>query len=394
MAVSVKILTAANANRWDRAKVKAVSKSSFASVAKKLVAAKDRYQDIEASTGVPWFVIAVIHQRESSQRWDRSIAQGDPWNKKSTHVPKGRGPFGSFEEAAIDALNNCAPYAARWKDWSAGGTMTLLEHYNGLGYANRGLPSPYIWSGTDQYVKGKYVADGKFSATAVDKQLGCAGLIMAMQDLDASISFDGTEPVAVADLDDVASDSSAVAPAIDAPAYKPSAEDIQTVQNNLINLGYHEVTVADGLWGSKTAAGIAAYKNDHGLPGAAVIDAALIAAINDSVAKGECRLVPSDRATVTAAAIAPAVPAVKQTLLQRFWAKIVGFGAMIAAAFQGLSDQFHATREYVQPYFSWFSDIPGWLWFMGIGGVALLIYVSANKATQNLVHLKQTNRLN
>src|SRR5687768_16542984 len=116
MAVSVKILTAANSNRWDRAKVKAGSKSSFASVAKKLVAAKDRYQAIEDATGVPWFVIAVIHQRESSQRWDRSVAQGDPWDKKSTHVPKGRGPFASFEEAAVDALKNCAPYVSRWKD--------------------------------------------------------------------------------------------------------------------------------------------------------------------------------------------------------------------------------------------------------------------------------------
>lgn len=388
-------LTAANASRWLKAKIKATSRGSFASVAKRLVAAKSRYRAIERSTGVPWFIIAVIHQRESSQRWDRSIAQGDLWNKKSTHVPKGRGPFKSFEEAAVDALKNCAPFAARWKDWSPGGAMTLLEHYNGLGYANRGLPSPYIWSGTDQYVKGKYVADGKFSASAVDKQLGCAGLIMAMQDLDASISFD-SRPVAIADLpdDDVASDSSAVAPQIEDAQVGPAALDIQTVQSKLLKLGYHEVSAADGLWGSKTAAGIAAYKNDKGLPGAAVIDAALVAALNESVAKGECRLIPSDRATITAKDIAPAVPAVKQTLLQRFWAKIVGFGAMIAAAFQGLSDQFHSAREYVQPFTSWFRDIPGWLWLVGIGGVALLIYLSANKATESLVDAKRTSRLN
>ena len=73
--------------------------------------------------------------------------------------------------------------------------MTLLEQYNGLGYASKGLPSPYVWSGTDQYVSGKYVADGVFSATTVDKQLGCAGLIMAMAALDPSISFSGNVPV-------------------------------------------------------------------------------------------------------------------------------------------------------------------------------------------------------
>ena len=186
-------LLTANAARWKAAKL--TRASEFGPVAKRLVAAKVRYQNEEKKTGVPWFVIAVIHQRESSQNFSRSLAQGDPWNQVSTHVPKGRGPFKTWEEAAIDALVNCAPYASRWKDWSPGGTMTLLEQYNGLGYASKGLPSPYVWSGTDQYVSGKYVADGVFSATAVDKQLGCAGLIMAMAVLDPSISFSGNVPV-------------------------------------------------------------------------------------------------------------------------------------------------------------------------------------------------------
>lgn len=198
--------------------------------------------------------------------------------------------------------------------------------------------------------------------------------------------FDNVEPDAPADEFE---DSPVVAQP--APA---NSINIQAVQRNLLELGYHEVSAADGLWGSKTAAGIAAYKNDKGLPGAPVIDAALIASLNESVAKGECRLIPSDRANVTAKDIAPAIPAVKQTLLQRLWAKIVGIGAMIAAAFQGLSDQFHSAREYVQPFTSWFRDVPGWLWLVGIGGVALLIYLSANKATESLVDAKRTSRLN
>lgn len=175
-------LKQANQRRWEGCKVNPSQQGAFDSVAKRLSApeAKKRYQAIEKQTGVPWQVIAVIHERESSQRWDRSLAQGDPWNKKSTHVPKGRGPFNSFEEAAVDALVNCGPYAARNKDWSAGGTMALLEKYNGLGYANKGIPSPYIWAGTNQYVKGKYVADGVFDPNAVDKQLGCAGLLKSM----------------------------------------------------------------------------------------------------------------------------------------------------------------------------------------------------------------------
>jgi hypothetical protein len=78
---------------------------------------------------------AVVHERESSQNWNGSLAQGDPWNLVSTHVPAGRGPFKSWEDAAVDALVNCHPFAARNMDWSIGGTLTMLEQHNGLGYS-------------------------------------------------------------------------------------------------------------------------------------------------------------------------------------------------------------------------------------------------------------------
>jgi hypothetical protein len=102
------------------------------------------------------------------------------------HVPAGRGPFISWEAAAVDALVNCSAYAARNADWSIGQALTKLEEYNGLGYAARGQPSPYLWSGTDQYRSGKYVRDGVYDANAVDSQLGCAGLLKAMAALDPS----------------------------------------------------------------------------------------------------------------------------------------------------------------------------------------------------------------
>lgn len=185
-------LRRANARRWAVAK----PTRNFSSVAKHLVdpLAKARYQAVSARTGVPWVAIAVIHERECSQDWTGSLAQGDPWDRVSVHVPAGRGPFRSWEDAAVDALTHCAPYAARNKDWSIGGTLTVLEEYNGLGYASRGIPSPYVWSGTDQYRAGKYVRDGVYDPHAVDSQLGCAGLLMAMTALDHSIDIDGKVP--------------------------------------------------------------------------------------------------------------------------------------------------------------------------------------------------------
>jgi lysozyme family protein len=171
-----------NQERWNKAKIHPSRLALFDKVAKRLSApaAKKRYQTVEKATGVPWWFIAVVHERESGQNFDRSLAQGDPWNKRSVRVPRGRGPFNSWEEAAIDALTNCGPYAARNKDWSIGNALALLEKYNGLGYYNKGIPSPYIWAGTDQYVKGKYIADGKFDPNHVDQQLGVAGLLKRM----------------------------------------------------------------------------------------------------------------------------------------------------------------------------------------------------------------------
>jgi lysozyme family protein len=100
--------------RWQNAK----PTRDFPGVAERLVAsaAKVRYQAVAGRTGVPWFIIALIHERECSQGWSGSIAQGVPWDRVSVHVPARRGPFKSWEDAALDALVNCAPYAARNND--------------------------------------------------------------------------------------------------------------------------------------------------------------------------------------------------------------------------------------------------------------------------------------
>ena len=187
--VDLVALRAANEKRWASAKVT----RDFSAIAKRLVASKQRYQTVSAATGVPWFVIAVIHQRESSQSWAGSLAQGDPWNRVSVNVPRGRGPFGSWEAAAIDALAACHPFLARKKDWSIGGTLLNLETYNGVGYANKVVPSPYIWAGTNQYRAGKYVRDGVYDPNHVDTQPGCAGLLLAMMALDPTITFTGVK---------------------------------------------------------------------------------------------------------------------------------------------------------------------------------------------------------
>lgn len=191
--VNIFALKSANATRWQAMHVNVAMSTALDAVAARLVDpdAKQRYQTVSGETSVPWYVIAVIHERESSQSWVASLAQGDPWNAVSVHVPRGVGPFVSWEAAAVYALERCAPFAAQWTDWSTAGLLTLLEEYNGLGYAARGVPSPYVWASTDQYHAGKYVADGHYDPYAVDQQMGCAALLARMAIMDKSIVLGG-----------------------------------------------------------------------------------------------------------------------------------------------------------------------------------------------------------
>ena len=131
---------------WGKCQVEKTAEA--ASVAKKIIANRTRYETAGRSIGHPqlWPVIGAIHNRESSLNFDTQLAQGDPLNAVSTHVPKGRGPFPTWEAGAEDALrlqgwNNISGWPLeRW--------LYESEAYNGWGYTNHGINSPYVWGGT------------------------------------------------------------------------------------------------------------------------------------------------------------------------------------------------------------------------------------------------------
>lgn len=204
-------LIAKNGQRWERMHILASRLPAFDATARRLCApdAKARYVGVTTRLhtlghDVPWWFIAVVSEREygGPPRWDRQLGQGDPLDQVSRHDPAGRGPFldhhgdttpgnDAWTRCCLDALIDCAPHAAKWTDWSPGGTATIWEEYNGLGYAGKGVPSAYVWSGSDQYVSGKYIADHVYRASAVDVQEGCMPLLSRMMALDPSIQFAG-----------------------------------------------------------------------------------------------------------------------------------------------------------------------------------------------------------
>lgn len=184
-----------NAARWQRCQIVPSRELEVEKVAAALSAPKAKaiYQQIaQIVWGLPdrWWFVAIVHERECSQNFNLSIAQGDPWNRVSTHVPRGIGPFASFVAAAGFTLRRCAPYPAKWADWSIGGVLTLWTAYNGYGYENyHNEPSPYDWGATTIEQEGKYVADGIWSATTWDQQVGCAAMLKGIMALDTSIVF-------------------------------------------------------------------------------------------------------------------------------------------------------------------------------------------------------------
>ena len=271
--VDLNALTAANAKRWQNSKL--TREREFTRPAKVAVANKGRYLAIARAAGMPdiaWVFIAVSHYRESSQDFATNLAQGDPWNRVSVHVPAGRGPFKSFEDAAVDALVRCSPYAAKLKDWSIGGMLTNLERYNGIGYASKGKPSPYIWSGTNQYEKGKYVRDGVYDPEKVDAQLGCAGLILTMMQLDPSIRFDGPAPQ--------------IQPKPITPSDKPVRDGIW-LQNSLNRLGASPKLELDGIVGPSTRNAVRAFQLASGIVVDGLVGDETFAALDKALAAGK-----------------------------------------------------------------------------------------------------------
>jgi lysozyme family protein len=65
-------------------------------------------------------------------------------------------------------------------DWSLPRLMYSWEGYNGWGTRSRGINTPYLWSYSNHYTKGKYVADGQWDPDAVSKQCGAAVILKAL----------------------------------------------------------------------------------------------------------------------------------------------------------------------------------------------------------------------
>ena len=167
-------------SRWKAATVPAHRFPAVDAIANRILLNRARYERVDAATGVPWYVIAGLHNMEASGSFQKHLHEGSSLAGRTRWIPKGRPltgkpPF-TWEFSAEDALKYDKMGAVKWSSLDA--TLYACERYNGTGYLkfHPTVPTPYLWSYTSVYTRGKYVADGKWSSTAVSQQAGIAAI--------------------------------------------------------------------------------------------------------------------------------------------------------------------------------------------------------------------------
>lgn len=170
---------------WDTDKYRGLKfdvgfEQRIAAAGAKVLAGKTRYQSVQLRTRVPWFLIGAIHNMEASCDFRACLHNGERiigTGRKTRLVPAGRGPFDTWESAALDAirLNGMGAITV----WNVGQMLYWAERFNGWGYetgAGRAEASPYLWSCSsvnDGF--GKYTGDGHYDSNApANGQVGVA----------------------------------------------------------------------------------------------------------------------------------------------------------------------------------------------------------------------------
>ncbi|HEY9703918.1 MAG TPA: hypothetical protein V6C58_15820 [Allocoleopsis sp.] len=170
---------------WDTVKIRSSFTDEANGIIKKILAKRDRYEKIQKATTVPWYFVAVIHNMECGLDFTQHLHNGDSLKKRTWEEPSGRpaappqngwGSGYTWEESAIDAIR--IKEFDQAKDWSLPTQLWRFEMYNGFGYRlyHPDVLTPYLWSGTNHYTRGKYTYDGKWSSSAVSEQVGIAVL--------------------------------------------------------------------------------------------------------------------------------------------------------------------------------------------------------------------------
>ena len=122
------------------------------------------------------------------------------------------------------------------------------------------MKSPYLWSYSTIYTAGKYVADGKWSDTAVSKQCGGMAILKHLVETGRVTLTVRAVPQDAGEVVITPQVSEGVAAALTTPPPYPghtlhnqsTSPDVSLLQQRLLDLGIREVGTADGEFGDDT----------------------------------------------------------------------------------------------------------------------------------------------
>jgi lysozyme family protein len=166
--------------RWEKAKLRPERVSEISRIVERFPANKSRYDEVAERSKVPAHVVFFLQNMEASGSFAKHLHEGSPLTGRTKWVPKGRPTWGKppfrWEDSAVDALAYDKMSQVNWN--SLHDSLWGFTRYNGTGYDkyHPNVPTPYLWSGTTIYQRGKYTGDGKFDPYAVSKQIGIAAI--------------------------------------------------------------------------------------------------------------------------------------------------------------------------------------------------------------------------
>ncbi len=172
---------------WETCTIKPEHSLEVEEIAFSVLMLKGRYEALTEPLKIPWFFVGLIHHMESDADFTRHFHNGDLLTARTVNVPysrpkEGEPPF-TWEESAVDALNY--QRLSAWHDWGMDGLLDRLEAWHGFGYRiyHPWTLSPYLWSFSNHYAKGKYGSDGIWDDDLVSKQCGAAVILRQLVDV-------------------------------------------------------------------------------------------------------------------------------------------------------------------------------------------------------------------